>query len=67
MLETPRILNYGYFYPNSHQDHAHRHPFPPRMINKLYYNHLSMALLFQPFISMLSPRTHEISIMSEEK
>jgi hypothetical protein len=37
------------------------------MINKLYYNHLAMDLLFHPFVSMLSPRAHEISRMSEEK
>jgi hypothetical protein len=37
------------------------------MISKLYYNHLAMALLFQPFVSMLIPRAHEIARMSEEK
>jgi hypothetical protein len=42
------------------------HPFPPRMINN-YYNHSSMALLFLPFVSMLSPREHKLKIVSEEE
>jgi hypothetical protein len=37
------------------------------MISNLYYNHLAMALLFYPFISMLIPRAHKIARMSEEK
>jgi len=66
-LETPRILSCGQFYLNFHQDHAHKHTFPPEIISKLYYNHLEMSLLFQPFVFMLNPRAHEIAKMSEEK
>jgi hypothetical protein len=33
----------------------------------IYYNHLAMALLFQPFISMLRPRAHELARMNEPK
>jgi hypothetical protein len=37
------------------------------MISKLYYIHLGMTLLFQPFVSMPNPISQEIARISEEK
>jgi hypothetical protein len=65
-LGTLRTCSCGYFYPNYHQYHEHRHPFPHGMINH-YYNHSSMSLLFLPFVSMLSPRAYELAKKSEEE
>jgi hypothetical protein len=36
------------------------------MINN-YYNHSTMDILFLPFVSMLSPRSHELAAVNEEE
>jgi hypothetical protein len=63
---TLMIRSYGQLYPKFHQDHAHRNPFPSRMISN-YYFHSSMALLFLPFVSMLLTREYKLTIVSEEE
>jgi hypothetical protein len=66
MLETPRILSCEQFNQNYHQSHAHRHPFPPGMINNL----LQPSSNGSPpptIVSMLIPRAHELARVNEEE